>query len=66
MHLFTPTTGLIPVLLNAISAAFPRVPVPSYVTASIDALNAALFNLTSYIATLDLTGNVLSAIYIQL
>ena len=59
--LFTPTTGLIPVLLNAISAAFPRVPVPSYVTASIDALNAALFNLTSYIATIDLTGNVLSA-----
>lgn len=59
--LLTPGTGVIPLLLTAINAAFPLVPVPSYVTESINGLNSALFNLTNYVATVDLTGNVLSS-----
>lgn len=56
--LLTPGTGVIPLLLTATSLIAPT---PAYVTNSIDALNSALFNLTSYVSTVDLTGNVLSS-----
>lgn len=55
--LFTPTTGVIPLLLTA----FPLVTEPSYVTDAINALDAAVFNLTEYISNLVLTGQVLSS-----
>lgn len=59
--LFTPTTGVIPLLLTAISTAFPLVTEPSYVTDAINAVDAAVFNLTEYISNLVLTGQVLSS-----
>lgn len=55
--LFTPTTGVIPLLLTA----FPLVTEPSYVTDAINAVDAAVFNLTEYISNLVLTGQVLSS-----
>lgn len=55
--LFTPTTGVIPLLLTA----FPLVTEPSYVTDAINAVDAAVFNLIEYILNLVLTGQVLSS-----
>lgn len=55
--LFTPTTGVIPLLLTA----FPLVTEPSYVTDAINAVDVAVFNLTEYISNLVLTGQVLSS-----
>lgn len=55
--LFTPTTGVIPLLLTA----FPLVTEPSYVTDAINAVDAAVFNLIEYISNLVLTGQVLSS-----